>query len=51
MTEERINEIIDDVCHGRVVKMTEEEVASITWRYFKHPTNCCSTVIFTIKDK
>ena len=50
MSDERLKEIVDDIISGRAVKMTDEEIEQVSWRYESIPPNS-RTIILTIKRK
>jgi len=49
MTDKRLAEIIDDICHSRPVKMTNEECKQISWRYLHIPLSS-TTVIINVRN-
>ena len=49
MTDKRLAEIIDDICHLRPVKMTNEEGKQISWRYLRMPLHS-KTVIINVRN-
>lgn len=51
MSDERFKEIVDDITHRRVVKMSDEECNEIGWRYMVIPPNSASiALIFKRKN-
>lgn len=51
MSDERFKEIIDDISHGRPVKMSNDEYNEISWRYVVIPSSCANTSVIIERKK